>query len=344
VMDTWATSSLTPQIAGGWCEDDDLFGRVFPMDLRPQAHDIIRTWLFTTLLRSHLEHDSEPWTDVAVSGWVLDPDRKKMSKSKGNVRTPMAELEKYGSDPIRYAAARVRLGLDAAFDEGQLKIGRRLAVKLLNASKFVLGFEPPPRDALPATPLDRSFLSHLAGVVDHATVALDGYEHARALDATERAFWDFTDDYLELVKNRAYGSQGQDAALSALTTLRLALSTFLRLFAPYQPFVTEEIWSWWRDDSIHRTAWPSAAELPSGDPRVFEAAAHALGRVRAAKTGVGISLGAPIEVVSIHAPPEVLGLLEPAGHDLAEAARASRCDLGPGEDLRVEVAPLEAQV
>ena len=118
-MDTWATSSLTPQIAGKWEDDPDLFARVFPMDLRPQAHEIIRTWLFYTVARAHYEHDSLPWKTTTISGWVLDPDRKKMSKSKGNVVTPMALLEEHGSDGVRYWAASGRPGTDTAFDPGR---------------------------------------------------------------------------------------------------------------------------------------------------------------------------------------------------------------------------------
>ncbi|GIH60704.1 valine--tRNA ligase [Microbispora siamensis] len=335
VMDTWATSSLSPQIAAGWERDDDLFRRVFPMDLRPQAHEIIRTWLFSTVVRAHLEHGGLPWRHAAISGWILDPDRKKMSKSKGNVVTPMGLLEEYGSDAVRYWAASGRPGTDTAFDTGQIKIGRRLAIKILNASKFVLGFRSEGGGEV-TEPVDLSMLAALGAVVAEATEAFEAYDYTRALERTERFFWSFCDDYVELVKARAY-----DGDASAVAALRRALDVLLRLFAPFLPFVAEEVWSWWREGSVHRAAWPSPDELPEarrGDPAVLDAVAEVLRRVRRAKSEARLSMRA--EVARLTVSGDRADLVRPAQDDLCAAGNVEEFVLEPGDGPLDAVAEL----
>ena len=320
VMDTWATSSLSPQIAGHWGDDEDLFTRVFPMDLRPQAHDIIRTWLFSTVVRSHFEHDSLPWNNAALSGWILDPDRKKMSKSKGNVVTPIDLFEKFGSDAVRYWAASARAGVDTAFSEEQMKVGRKLATKLLNASKFVLGFDEPPASATPTDPVDTAMLARLAGAVREATEAFETYDYARALERTEATFWWFCDDYVELVKSRAYGTLGQAGAESALSAMRRALSALQRLLAPFMPFTTETVWRWWQEGSVHRNSWPTVEELgPLGDPNIVDPIGEIMTSIRRAKTEAKTSQKTKVARASVVIPPAVMASFELGRADLTEA-------------------------
>ncbi|GLW29808.1 valine--tRNA ligase [Actinoplanes regularis] len=309
VMDTWATSSLTPEIAGGWGRDDDLFARVFPMDLRPQAHEIIRTWLFATVLRAHQEFDSLPFRTTLISGWILDPDRKKMSKSKGNTVTPAGLLAEQGSDAVRYWAVSARPGTDTAFDTGQMKVGRRLAIKILNATKFVLrfGVSADPGTGDVTEPLDRAMLTELAAVVADATRHFEGYDYARALERTEQFFWTFCDDYLELVKERAYGPVAAPATRSAHAALALALRALLRLFAPMLPFVTEEAWSWWQEGSVHRAAWPSTNEFAEAlDPALpgglLTLAGAVLGLVRKAKSEARQSMRSEVAHLTLRGP------------------------------------------
>ena len=320
VMDTWATSSLSPQIAAKWETDPDLFARVFPMDLRPQGHDIIRTWLFSTVVRSHFEHDSLPWSNTALSGWILDPDRKKMSKSKGNVVTPLDLFDKFGSDAVRYWAASARPGVDTAFSEEQMKVGRKLATKLLNASKFVLSFGEPPAGAAPTAILDRAMLARLADTVQEATDAFESYDYARALERTEALFWWFCDDYVELVKGRAYGVQGPDAAASALASLRIALSALQRLLAPFIPFATEEVWRWWQNGSVHRASWPAHTEIVGvGDGAVLAPISETLAQIRRAKTEAKSSQKTPVASAVVTASATDLVAIRAAEADLTEA-------------------------
>jgi valyl-tRNA synthetase len=351
VMDTWATSSLSPQIICGWPDDQDLFARTFPMDLRPQAHDIIRTWLFDTVLRAHLEHDELPWANAALSGFVTDPDRKKMSKSKGNVVTPMALLEEHGADGVRYWAASGSPGTDSVFDTNQMRVGRRLAIKVLNASKFALS-NAEPQGAITA-PVDRAMIRSLAQLVGEVTEAFDEYDYTRALQRTERFFWRFCDDYLELVKGRRYGEQGSDGAGSANAALTAALSTLLRLFAPFLPFVTEEVWSWWREGSIHRAAWPTSAELlalvgdhseraSAADEAAYQWATEVLFEVRKQRSEAKQPLKVPITRVTIKAPSAEVGLLAIVEADLRAALRVQAFEASVGEPREILVAAYEA--
>ena len=334
VMDTWATSSLTPQIATGWQTDPDLHAATFPMDMRPQGHDIIRTWLFSTVVRAHFDADTVPWHTAALSGWILDPDRKKMSKSKGNVVVPTDMLEEYGSDAVRYWASSGRPGTDTAFDAGQMKIGRRLAIKLLNASKFVLGFgETGDVDAALITePLDRSMLDRLADLVEDATTAFEAFDYARALERTEAFFWWFTDNHMELVKARAYGEYGDERAESARNALRVALSTIQRLFAPFLPFVAEETWSWWQDGSIHIADWPDTNELRAAsgdiDTGPSDVATEALTVVRREKSENKRKLRTAVTSAQFSATAEQLALLELVIDDVKAAGMIQAVEPG----------------
>ena len=345
VMDTWATSSLTPQIVCGWEDNPDRYARTFPMDLRPQAHDIIRTWLFSTILRAELESGTLPWRNVALSGWILDPDRKKMSKSKGNVVTPIDLLEQFGSDAVRYWAASGRPGTDTAFDQGQMKVGRRLATKLLNASRFVLGFGEPDPGATVTETLDQAMLAALDEVIGKATAALRDFEYTAALESTERFFWSFCDDYLELVKQRAYDDDGGAAAQSARLSLRSALSVLLRLFAPFLPFCTEEAWSWWHDDSVHTSPWPTAATAtPAADTGIITMAGTVISAIRKAKSEARQSMRAPVRSVRIHGPARRLESLRTVSGDITAAGNVGTLVLEPdgAQELLVDVQLAEA--
>ncbi|NBV81676.1 MAG: valine--tRNA ligase [Actinobacteria bacterium] len=360
VMDTWATSSLTPQLASHWADGDELFSRVFPMDMRPQGHDIIRTWLFSTMVRSHFAHGGIPWKRAALSGWILDPDRKKMSKSKGNVVTPIDLFDKYGSDAVRYWAASARPGVDTAFSEDQMKVGGKLATKLLNVTKFVLAFECDDdgssgarADDRVSQPIDRAMLARLGSVVGDATSAFDELDYARALERTESFFWWFCDDYVELVKARAYGKVGADGAparfadcspdeVSARRALHRALSVMQRLFAPHMPFCTDEVWSWWQKGSVHRAAWPVSA----GDQRgsevsaatadtelLLDTASAVLSEIRRTKTEAKVSQRAAVERVVVTCDSARKAAVEESKSDLVRAGSVSQFVVVDGAEL-----------
>ncbi len=340
VMDTWATSSLTPQIASGWPLDLDRHRKTFPMDLRPQAHEIIRTWAFYTIVKAWMHEREIPWKNVGISGWILDPDRKKMSKSVGNVITPMTLLDGHSVDAVRYWAARARLGVDTAVDEQVMKLGRRLATKLANAGRFALlqlersgASEASHGSDVIVYPLDVDFASRLAALVARATRSFDEFDFAGALQASEEAFWDFCDNYLEIVKVRAYAETASPERESALATLQLALRVFLRLFAPALPFVTEEVWSWrfagaGRLGSVHTSPWPTLAEFGASagaqPGRVYPAACEVSMKIRGAKTAAKKSLRWPVAKLEVRGAGADIEALRAVINDVLDAGSVPR--------------------
>ena len=320
VMDTWATSSLTPHIAGGWETDPDLWQRVYPMDLCTHAHDIIRTWLFSRVVRANFEDNTVPWTHAMISGFIVDPDRKKMSKSKGNVVVPTEILDKFGADAVRWRAAIARSGLDSPFDETQMKVGRRLALKVLNVAKFALGNvgarSLDPADV--AHRVDCALMGRLANTINDATAAFDAYDYTSALEVTEKFFWDFCDDYVELVKERAYGDDPLGAA-SAKAALAISLHNVLRLLAPFLPYATEEAWSWVWEGSVHQQEWPLATSLGAAaatDPAILTAVGEVLAGIRGAKSTAKVTQRTPVVAIKVSASAAVLDAVKSAADDL----------------------------
>jgi valyl-tRNA synthetase len=334
IFDTWFTSSLTPQIGSGWLLDPERHRRLFPADLRPQSHEIIRTWAFYTIAKALLHEDQVPWRHVAISGWILDPDRKKMSKSVGNVITPMPLLEQYGADAVRYWAAGARLGVDTAFDEKVFKVGKRLVTKLFNAGKFVLAQSAagPSSGATVSAELDRAFLGELRALVERATRDFEAFEYARVLAETESFFWSrFTDTYLELAKLRARAEDDPAGRSSAVATLRLALSVLLRLFAPFLPYISEEVWSWAFAEesgqpSVHGARWPGERDFEDvaapADAGSFDLAVACFAALNKAKADAAVSAGRAVERLALAAREDTLARLAPV---LADVLAATRC-------------------
>lgn len=350
VFDTWFTSSLTPQIIARWGEDPAVFQRLFPMDLRPQSHEIIRTWAFYTIVKAYLHENSLPWHNVAISGWVLDPDRKKMSKSRGNVVTPMHLLDEYGADAVRYWSASAQLGGDTTFDVNVLKIGKRLVTKIFNAAKFVLARESNGNGAI-VYPMDRVFLARLAALVRRTTAAFENYEHHIALGETERFFWTaFTDFFIEMTRARAQGMLGAEAQASAIAALRLAMSVLLRLFAPFLPYITEDVWSWEFAEvsgqrSIHRARWPSdedfAAVAPYEQESIFDVANQGMFVINKARSSAGVSTARQIRSAVLAAGPDLLHSLNMVRDDLRLATRADELIIVEATGDGIEVNQLE---
>lgn len=324
VMDTWATSALTPQIAMGLAPEGANIS--LPFDVRPQAHDIIRTWAFYTVAKSLLHSNQVPWKGALISGFILDPDRKKMSKSKGNVVTPMHLIEEYSADGVRYWASKARLGVDTAFDEKMMGQGRKLTLKMFNASKFVFSMVENSRLAQEddykrhiTNPVDRSWMSKLANTTEFATRALKSNDYATALEAVESRFWDFCDNYLEIIKKRAYSDDNKSASASLMQTM----DSFSKMFAPFCPFITEEIYQsrpWSKNnESLHTQSWAKFSDfdgIRENDSTLYDTLVKVTSDIRGAKTTKNKSQKTPVASIDIRAPEDVLLLLEKGQADL----------------------------
>jgi len=308
VLDTWATSSLTPIITKELFKGKKIYNKLFPMNLRPQAHDIISFWLFNTLVKSQLHFKKNPWKDVAISGYVLFKGEK-MSKSKGNIIEPQEVMKIYGADVLRFWAASAKLGEDLELQEKDLITGKRTVIKLFNASKFILmnlrdyKYNKPERLEL----IDSWLLSKLNNVIKVSTESLDNYEYSKAKFETENFFWNiFCDYYLEIVKDRLYNEKlrGKKTKLSAQYTLNYALLNLLKLFAPIMPHVTEEIYHWNYAEkeklkSIHLSEWPKYDKKLENKnaEKIGELMLNVIKEVRAYKTKNNKSLKAEIELI-----------------------------------------------
>ncbi|HDQ72220.1 MAG TPA: valine--tRNA ligase [Chloroflexi bacterium] len=335
VMDTWATSSLSPQIVGRWLVDPELYDRVFPMSLRAQAHEIIRTWAFYTIVKSHFHFGTLPWREAAISGWGLAPEGTgKISKSRGGgPMPPMEMIEQYSADAVRYWAASTGLGKDTVISEEKVQAGGKLVTKLWNVARFsqrfVIDYQPP--DEAPALALaDRWVLSRLQRLIRRTTALFHDYDFAAAKSETELFFWHvLADNYLEMCKLPLYEANSEGARYA----LHTVLLTVLKLFAPFLPYVTEEIYQglFAEDDrSIHRASWPAVDEtlLDEQAEAVGDVVVEIATAVRRYKTENQRRMGAELARLQIAIPdPRLREALRAATANVRSVTRAERIEV-----------------
>ena len=343
VLDTWATSALTPQIAAGWLDDNEAFNKLYPLDLRPQAHDIIRTWAFYTIAKGLYHHQQIPWKNIMISGHVLDPKGNKMSKSKGNAIAPQDVMDKYGADALRYWAAGSKLGDDLPYQEKDLQTGKKTVTKLWNASRFALmqlqdhdGTKPEKLQAA-----DKWILTKLQGIIKESTDTYEAFEYAKSKALVDNFFWNtFCDHYLEVIKERIYNpnTYGEDAKTSAQWTLRKAHEAILKLFAPIMPYITEEIYSYAyatsEKNSIHTSPWPAYEEalVDRDAEKAGDLLVEVLNAVRKRKSEKQVSLRTPVTNLVIECSEEDTKLLKLVEDDLKAATKAEQVTYSDAEE------------
>lgn len=357
VMDTWATSSMTPQISGRWLSDKQLYERVFPMTLRPQAHEIIRTWAFDTIVKSRYHFGVLPWKVVAISGWGLAGEGAgKISKSRGGgPMPPMQMIEKYSADAVRYWAASTGLGKDTIISEEKIALGSKLVTKLWNVAKFsqrfLENYQPPV--VLPGlTPTDRWMLSRTQRLIQRTTELFRSYDYAAAKSETESFFWrDLADNYLEMAKERLYDETNQMRD-GARYTLYHVLLTVIKLFAPLLPYITEQIYlslfaTGEGEDSLHNSRWPTASAALLSD--TAEAAGEALIEVatsiRRYKSESNISLGTELKRLQLAATESATAsILQEARDDIMSVTRARQIEVTESLDPDLETIKAEGAI
>lgn len=342
VMDTWATSALTPMIPTKWGVDDALFEKVFPMSLRSNGHDIISFWLFRTVLKSLLHEDKLPWSEAMINGWVLDPKGKKMSKSKGNVIEPREVLKEYGADAFRFFAASTKLGEDTPYREKEVVSGKRTMTKLWNLSKFCsMHFKDFKPGEAEFKVVDKWVLSRLQKVIEKATNGFEEYDFSQDKAVVDKFMWnEFASNYLEMVKYRLYNNLSSKRG--AQQTLYECLLTVLKLFAPIIPHVTEEIYQQvYKDEvgakSIHLTSWPELDE-ELVDERAEKAGALAVevvSAVRKFKTSNHKSLKEPVSL-TIDCSEEQKELLEGVLEDVRAVTHAEKIVFDKASQISTE--------
>ncbi|NCB49549.1 MAG: valine--tRNA ligase [Alphaproteobacteria bacterium] len=346
VMDTWATSALTPQIAmSGLGKEGHLS---LPFDIRPQAHDIIRTWAFYTTAKALLHSNTIPWTKALISGFILDPDRKKMSKSKGNVVTPQGLIDTHSADAVRYWSTRARLGIDTAFDEKVMGQGKKFATKFFNASRFALSIisesslsEEAFYEKHIQKPMDKAWMTKLQETVSSATKGFEQFDYAQALEVIEARFWDFCDNYLELIKSRAYSEDNASAVASLMKTI----DVFTRLLAPFCPFITEEVYQacTWKnkEGSLHNESWPKAEEfnglVDDKEGMLYDLTLPLIVEIRKAKTEAGKSQKTPVLSVKVMLPQTQMDVLKEGKEDIDNVGSLSSKALCLSEGKTFEI-------
>jgi valyl-tRNA synthetase len=341
VLNTWFTSSMSPQLAVQHVKDENVRKKLFPMDLRLQAHEIISFWLFNTVVKSRLHFKKNPWKDTAISGFVTLKGEK-MSKSKGNSISPQEVMEKYGADALRYWAASSKLGEDFDYQEKDLVTGKKLVTKLINASKFVFMNLEDYKGKKPRKlePLDELFLIKLNSTIKSATESFNNYEYSKAKSEIENFFWkDFTDNYLEIVKKRIYQGTGEKK-ISAQYTLYRSLLTLIKLFAPFVPFVTENIYQEYfkkteKIKSIHISEWPKFDK--EKDFSDFDMLVENLSFIRQEKSKNHIPLNSPVEVF---ATPNSKTILKSYEEDFKSVSGAKK--IAAGKEFKVSLSSNEA--